>query len=149
MGSFESSPARVLQSFKSLYDTLDRENLSLDLLQQVYAENAVFHDSLHRLEGLDAMFDYFTNLYENVTSIRFDWRDEAVTDTSAFVRWNMRFEHPVLKSGSPVDVAGATFLAIDNGRIVEHRDYFDAGEMLYEHVPALGYVIRKLKKRLA
>jgi len=149
MGKYESSPAHVLQSFKSLYDVLDRDTLTTELLLSTYAEDVVFHDSLHRLEGIADMYDYFSNLYENVSSIVFDWQEEAVTSDGAFVRWNMTFKHPVLKSGSPVQVSGATFLSIKNGRVSEHRDYFDAGEMLYEHIPALGYVIRKLKKRLA
>jgi len=34
-------------------------------------------------------------------------------------------------------------------KIVEHRDYFDAGELFYENVPILGGIIRTLKKKIA
>jgi hypothetical protein len=30
-----------------------------------------------------------------------------------------------------------------------HRDYFDAGALLYEHLPVLGTLIGWLKRRLA
>jgi hypothetical protein len=29
-----------------------------------------------------------------------------------------------------------------------HRDYYDAGSMLYEHIPLMGYAIRKIKKKV-
>ena len=34
-------------------------------------------------------------------------------------------------------------------RVYRHRDYFDAGALLYEHLPLLGSVIAWLKRRLA
>ncbi len=30
-----------------------------------------------------------------------------------------------------------------------HKDYYDLGEMVYEHVPILGFIIRKIKGKLA
>jgi hypothetical protein len=35
-----------------------------------------------------------------------------------------------------------------NGKIYYHRDYFDMGAMLYEHLPLLGRIIQRLKHRL-
>jgi predicted ester cyclase len=138
-----------LDKFKSLYDTLNRNTLSRDLLAEVYAENIVFEDSLHRVEGLDALFDYFVKMYENVQSIHFEWQDVALNESGGFIRWVMTFRHPRLKKGQGIEVAGVSFLKSRDGKIVEHRDFFDAGEMLYEQVPALGVVIRSLKKRVA
>ncbi|MCA0424309.1 MAG: nuclear transport factor 2 family protein, partial [Proteobacteria bacterium] len=37
-------------------------------------------------------------------------------------------------------------LAAD-GRIAEHRDYWDAAEELYEKLPAIGALMRWLKRR--
>ena len=34
-------------------------------------------------------------------------------------------------------------------RINYHRDYYDLGEMLYEHIPLYGWFTRQLKTRLA
>jgi len=33
--------------------------------------------------------------------------------------------------------------------IVYHKDYYDLGEMVYEHIPLLGFFVKKIKKRLA
>jgi hypothetical protein len=33
--------------------------------------------------------------------------------------------------------------------VVRHRDYFDAGALLYQHVPVVGSMIRWLHRRIA
>ncbi len=33
-------------------------------------------------------------------------------------------------------------------KVYRHRDYFDAGAMLYEHLPVLGRVVSWLKRRV-
>ena len=140
---------KSLDKFKSLYDSLDRNTLSRDLLAEVYSEDIVFEDSLHKVEGLDALYDYFVKMYENVQSIQFEWQDIALNESGGFIRWIMTFRHPRLNKGMGIEVVGVSFLKSRDGKIVEHRDFFDAGEMLYEQVPALGAVIRTLKKRVA
>jgi len=32
--------------------------------------------------------------------------------------------------------------------VVYHRDYFDVGAMVYEHVPVVRFFVRQVKKRL-
>ena len=147
--SDKNAVASTVENFKSLYDVLDRESLSRDLLGSVYAEDVVFEDSLHRIVGLQALFEYFEKMYENVESIDFDWQDAALNESGGFIRWMMKFRHPRLNKGRTIDVAGVSYVKTRNGKIIEHRDFFDAGEMLYERVPALGAVIRTLKKRVA
>ncbi|BBI47777.1 hypothetical protein HORIV_01980 [Vreelandella olivaria] len=69
----------------------------------------------------------------------------------ASVRYlDMTFIHPRLAGGKPVEVEGCSALTFaDDGRVQRHRDYFDAGAMLYEQLPLMGSAIRWLKKRLA
>jgi len=34
-------------------------------------------------------------------------------------------------------------------RVTYQRDYFDAGAMVYEHVPLFGWIVRWIKRLLA
>ena len=36
----------------------------------------------------------------------------------------------------------------EDERIIHQRDYYDAGEMLYEHLPLLGWAVRGAKRRV-
>lgn len=63
--------------------------------------------------------------------------------------WTMSYQHPKLNGGKTIAVKGASQLNFDEKRIVRHRDYFDGGALLYEHIPLLKRVIFFLKNRLA
>ena len=49
---------------------------------------------------------------------------------------------------SSISVNGVSLLTLKDDRVVYHRDYYDMGEMVYEHVPVLKRVIYYIKKRL-
>lgn len=140
-------PAWVGQ-FINMYQTLNSQNLHL--LADAYASDVVFVDPMHQINGLAALTEYFANLYSNITEIHFDIHDVQVSangqDASLF--WTMRYAHPKLNQGRSICVEGMSRLS-HNEKIVSHRDYFDAGQMLYEHVPLLGWAISQLKRRVA
>lgn len=37
---------------------------------------------------------------------------------------------------------------IQDDLIIRQRDYYDAGEMIYEHLPLLGWAVRGVKRRV-
>ncbi len=153
--SASSIASDILVRFKNLYQSLNRDSLTKAKLADFYADDIEFCDSLHRIDGLDAMFTYFETMYENVPEITFEFHDEFVNgETSnkgpqAMITWTMSFRHKRLNKGNSISVSGSTLLKVRDEKVVFHRDYFDAGEMLYEHIPGLALVIRQLKKRLA
>ena len=63
--------------------------------------------------------------------------------------WTMTYRHPKLHKGKQdIRVEGVSLLQWKDGKIIRHQDIFDAGTMLYEHIPVLGWMIKKLKERL-
>ncbi len=136
-----------METFLKVYEDLNKNNLHL--LKDVYREDIQFIDPAHRISGLDQLIAYFSKMYENVDSISFTFADPTVQKNSGFVRWEMRFRHKRLAGGNPITVEGATFLQFDEtGMVHYHRDYFDLGALVYEHVPLLGRCIATIKKRL-
>jgi hypothetical protein len=70
-------------------------------------------------------------------------------DDSCMLTWTMSYQHPKLNSGRLIAVQGASRLEFKHGKVTSHRDYFDGGALLYEHIPLLNRVIFFLKNRLA
>lgn len=138
-----------LEPFKKLYNTLNKDTLSLRVLGEVYADNIHFEDCFHNINGLEAMFEYFDNLYENVSFIHFDFEHEWINEERAMLTWTMSYKHPRLNAGKVISVQGASQLDFEQNKIIRHRDYFDGGALLYEHIPILKQVIHLLKKRTA
>lgn len=143
---------QVVDRFQSLFQTLTADNSQGPLLDQVYQRNMVFQDSFHRIEGLPAFKDYCESVYENVTECGFNFHRRWVTEHDAMMTWTMSYRHPRLKKGRLIEFEGSSEIRFgldgDNFKVFYHRDFFDGGQLLYEHVPLLGSVIQKLKQRM-
>lgn len=134
-----------IQRLMSLYQRLNADNL--ELLDEVYSEDVVFCDPLHRIEGMAALKTYFADMYQNVDSIEFQFHQVMDDGQHAMLVWTMTFTHPKLASGKLIRVDGVSQIDYDT-EIEFHRDFFDVGAMLYEHVPGLGALIRLIKGRI-
>lgn len=138
-----------IKDFKNLYHSMNRENLDLNRISSVYADHIHFEDCFHSIEGLHNLFDYFENLYSNVSFIEFTFIHQWADESSAMITWDMLYQHPKLNQGEKILVKGASELTFEQGKIIKHRDYFDAGSLLYEHIPLLKRIILFLKNRMA
>ena len=122
---------------------------TLHLVDEMYAPDVVFVDPFHRIAGRAALREYYRKMYANVQSIRFDFSGATVGERDAVLYWTMTYQHPRLAGGKPIALEGCTRLVFAaDGKVNIHRDYFDAGAMLYEHIPLLGRGIRFIRERV-
>ena len=136
-----------LARFIGLYQQLDKQQLHR--LPEVYAEQVVFTDPAHRIEGLAALGDYFAALYQRLAYCRFVITRQQQPGPQAWLGGPMTFSPPSWRGGEPVTVEGATRLEFDEaGKVCQHRAYFDLGALLYEQLPRRGPVVRTIKMRL-
>ncbi|TRO13212.1 nuclear transport factor 2 family protein [Ectopseudomonas mendocina] len=136
-----------LREFAEHFAALNKDNL--DRLGELYSDDVLFRDPLHEVHGLNEMRRYFAELYANVEALRFEFHGfDQVADGEGYLRWTMYYRHPRLRGGAEITVEGCSHL-LWRERVYRHRDYFDAGALLYEHLPVLGSVIAWLKRRLA
>jgi ketosteroid isomerase-like protein len=119
------------------------------LLDEFYSAAVVFEDPINRLDGLDALRDYYANVYKNVTSISFDVTNEVVEGDTHVIMWKMHMTAEKLNKGKPTLTHGTSVIRFnEEHKVTYHRDYFDMGEMLYQHVPVLGYLVKKANAKL-
>ena len=137
----------AIERFLNVYRVLNSSNL--ETLRDIYRDDICFVDPAHMVNGIDDLSRYFNHLYQNVDSISFSFEAPLVVNDNGYVAWKMEFSHPRLAGGKPVQVEGVTYLEMDaQGMVYYHRDYFDLGAMLYEHIPGFGRIIKIVKKRL-
>lgn len=142
------SHSAALERFCDFFNKLD--NTCTEKLYEVYTEDIVFRDPLHTIEGRTALQAYFANMYANVTQCQFTYHDSQLNGDIAWVSWTMTFAHAKLAGGRAIEVEGCSRLNFArDGRVSSHRDYLDAGAMLYENLPVLGRLIRFIKQRAA
>lgn len=136
-----------MENFLETYRKLNSNNLHL--LSDIYADDIVFVDPAHKIQGLDNLMHYFESLYSNINSASFHFDDTFRIANHAYVQWTMEFSHPRLARGKAISFPGVSSLTFNiDGKVVHHQDFFDMGAMLYEHLPLLGRVIKTLKRRL-
>lgn len=133
----------VLDKFKDYFTDMDLSNNTA--LDEIYSDNVVFIDPIHKIQGLENLVQYFEKLNSNLIAGSFFFTDESITDNKAYLSWEMNLE--LKRPKKNIIASGISVLTIDT-KIIHHRDYFDAGELFYEHVPILGSIIRLLKNKL-
>ena len=136
----------ILEEFKTLYRKLDAGNI--ESVSEIYADDIVFLDPFHRIEGVAGLKLYFFEQYKNADLVEFDFGDAISEGNRYFIQWNMKLKHPRLNSGRTFDVVGSTlFKSNEDNKIIFHRDYFDAGSLLYERLPLVGVLVRWIKRQ--
>ena len=132
---------KIVEKFINVYGALTFE--TLDTLDEIYDDSVVFTDPFHEICGIENLRNYFYGLYRNVERIDFTFHTPLLSRNRAFLEWEMVYRHK--KTGNKdILVRGGSVLEFRK-KIISHRGYFDAGEMLYEHLPLLGYLVRKVK----
>ena len=121
---------------------------TLGQLGAVYNEQVVFKDPFNRVKGLVPLRHIFQRMFDDLNNPHFVISDTLTEGDQAFLIWDFRFEKKGLPS--PMCIHGSTHVRFDeSGKVVWHRDYWDAAEELYSKLPLIGAMMRWLQRKLA
>lgn len=135
------------QKVRTMYMRFDKKVLKT--MPEIYSDDIQFRDPLHAVNGLQKLTDYFNGMMDDLQECRFEFHHslEVLDRGEAILFWTMHYRHKKIAGGRLLELTGNTHLLF-NDKVYYHRDYFDAGSMLYEHLPFLGSAIRYVKKRM-
>lgn len=153
----------VIQKFESFYT--DLASMKVEELASIYSKDVSFIDPIAAHSGIETVERYFSKLLHNAKYCSFtihsiqktsalqapDNHIEASDNdpkSSFVVNWQMSFTSSSINKGKPITVDGITQLNVIDNKIVYHRDYYDLGQMVYENVPLLGRIIKRIKRTL-
>ena len=136
----------VAEQIAHLFETLTPH--SLPQLAALYTEGARFKDPFNEVFGTAAITRIFEHMFESLHEPRFVVTQRIVDGSQLFLVWEMHFRFRRFDTVSPQVIRGGSHLTLTpDGRISDHRDYWDAAEELYEKLPVVGGLMRWLKKR--
>ena len=133
--------ARVI----ALFETLQPADLAR--LDTFYADDARFKDPFNEVRGVPAIRRIFEHMYASLDRPRFVVREAIVQGDQCFLVWDFLFRMKRFRRDELCVRGGSHLRYGADGRIVEHRDYWDAAEELYEKLPGIGALMRWLKRR--
>jgi steroid Delta-isomerase len=132
---------RIVVTFETL------QPADIERLGELYRADARFKDPFNEVQGVPAIQQVFRHMFKALAVPRFVIRDVIVDGDQCFLSWDFLFRMRRFRSDEQC-IRGATHLRLAaDGRISEHRDYWDAAEELYEKLPLVGALMRWLKWR--
>lgn len=137
----------AIEKFRNFYQGLSKKDISG--LSDVYSHNIEFIDPIATHHGIETVTQYFGRLLKGTSSCDFTIHSiKSLSDDEFVAEWQMRFVSSSLKTDNPIVVDGITVAKTEGDYVTYHRDYYDMGQLAYEHVPLLGYFVRKVKGKL-
>jgi steroid Delta-isomerase len=136
-----------LNRIVTFYETLTEQ--TLPQLRELYAAKAYFKDPFNEVGDIAAIEKIFAHMFVALQDPRFVVTTNIAHGNEAFLTWDFNFRIKKYKPNVSQTIRGASHLRFDaEGRVVFHRDYWDAAEELYEKLPIIGSVMRFVKQRV-
>ena len=144
----ESPPAAAVDRIVEVFESLTPEAVAQ--LGAIYTEHAHFKDPFNDSRGLAAIQGVFQHMYAALIEPRFVVTRQVVDGAHCFLVWEFHFRFRRFRSEVDQCICGTSHLQLaPDGRILDHRDYWDAAEELYEKLPLIGPLMRWLRQRAA
>jgi steroid Delta-isomerase len=131
----------------SFYETLTEQ--SLPQLRELYLVDAYFKDPFNEVRDVAAIEKIFAHMFVASEKPRFIVHTKIVQGDDAFLAWDFKFHIRKFRPDVEQTIRGGSHVRFDAmGRVIFHRDYWDAAEELYEKFPVIGGLMRFLKRRV-
>lgn len=129
-------------AYVGFFERLERGTLSE--LDRLLAPDVHFKDPFNDVRGRDAVRSIFEHMFDTAEAPRFCIDGWMCRDDAASIRWRFQCEVQNLSIAFP----GMSFVRFnERGEVMEHIDYWDPTEGIYEQVPLLGWLMRSLRRR--
>ena len=115
----------------------------------VYAEDAFFNDTIKTVRGAEDVEEYLTETGEAIDKGTVEFLDLVSDNGNYYFRWAMTIRFKRFARGEDKLSVGMTHVRFDGaGKVALHQDFWDSAGGLFEHVPALGWMLRRAKRGL-
>lgn len=137
-----------LDALIAFYESLSPDSIAH--FADYYADDAFFKDPFNEVRGLAPIQRIFTHMFVQVSEPRFVISERVVDENGALLIWDFHFDLRLWGRDRAQVIHGVSHLRFNAaGKVVWHRDYWDAAEELYATLPGIGWLMRRLKKAMA
>lgn len=137
---------RGLAAWCAFFETLSPA--SLGRIDTLAVPDLRFVDPFNDVTGRDRVRALLAHMFETLDAPRFVVLHQACDGDIGLIRWRFTARRPGQAAGFTIEGMSEVWLAGD-GRVIAHIDHWDAAGQIYERVPVLGFVLRRIRARLA
>jgi hypothetical protein len=139
---------RAIESFQALLSDFKAPDFGRRI-PEVYAEDVFFNDTLKTVRGVEEVQEYLTATADAIDKGTVEFLDVVSDNGNYYFRWAMTIRFKRFARGQDKRSVGMTHVRFDSaGKVVLHQDFWDSAGGLFEHVPALGWMLRRVKRGL-
>lgn len=123
------------------------QNTALDHFREIYDEQVEFKDPFNEVKSIESVYEVFAHMYRNLDNPRFVIKEYIANGNIGYVKWEFIFSFKNEKT--PNAFEGVSRLVMnEEGKVIQHVDFWDAAEHMYEKMPLIGWFIRKIKEKI-
>ena len=137
----------LIENVKQAWAHFDES--SLVKFESVYSPEVKFIDPAGEINGRDALVSHLRSQCLNLIDCRFEFDTdlEILGRHQSMLAWTMIMRHKSIAGGRPTTTHGVSVLK-HNTMVTLHRDFFDLGEMVYQHLPVVGGLVNLVRGKL-
>ncbi len=140
--------SRNLDRLIAFFQELTPESIAR--FPEFYSADAYFKDPFNEVHGVDAIQRIFRHMFQQVGQPRFVISERVADANGVFLVWTFCYKVRLWGRGEMQVMRGVSHIKFDAiGKVIYHRDYWDAAEELYMKIPFLGWVMKCLKRSFA
>lgn len=134
-------------ALQNYFETLTLESVAS--LGEYYSIDAYFKDPFNEVRGIGEIERVFHHMFATLEAPQFVIQEIWPKDASAIFLWEFRFFFRDKTLSPQQHFTGMSLLRFAaDGKVIHHRDYWDAAEEIYEKFPLLGSTLRWIKRRM-
>lgn len=136
--------ASPLQRYADFFADISRARLNE--IETLFAEDAHFQDPFNDVRGRMAIRALFGKMFRQCDQIRFRVFDTVETGQAAYLHWHMSFMPRSRWLGRyRCHIDGISRVRFNaGGEVIEHRDYWDSGDIL-ARMSFIGGLVRLVR----
>lgn len=136
------------QAYIEFFATINPDHLQQ--LTDYFTEKARFKDPFNDVTGIVAIQKIFQHMFTHTQQSRFVIHHAALDKQILLLQWDYHFQ--TLK-GKPWTFSGMSRVTFatqgtEQGKVIEHIDYWDPVENIYQKIPLLNRLMHYLTRRL-
>lgn len=126
-----------------LLQSIDIQNLQPfeAAVADLYASDVLFRDPMQETRGRDQFLQVNRSLAKKARALRFVVTDVSGDDERFYLHWTMTMK-PTF--GPQLEVEGVSRFVAQGGRVIEHLDFWDLGELMASPLPGGRRIVHAL-----
>ena len=139
----------IIHFYAKFLENIKRPDI--ECLEHYVSKDIHFRDPFNDCIGLEQFQAVLSDMFIHLESFQFQVTDCIFSEEQrvGYLQWNMAAKSKHLRN-KDLTLEGVTQVTFNSeGKVSAHFDYWDAASGLYEKIPIINFILKKIRKRIS